>query len=138
MGKGQYTAQQFIDAIPGSGGIKSTIAQRVGCSWSTVDVYIKKYSTIAAAYADELEGVLDLAESVLLQNIQFVKAAQNDHKKPVDTSDVKWLLSKRGKARGYGDKQELEVTGKDGAPLLPPAIVFEPHQKDDEDTETGN
>jgi hypothetical protein len=96
---------------------KATIAQRVGCAWHTAEKYIKEYPTVAAAYADEQENILDLAESLVYQNIQFAKKAQNDHKKPVDTSDAKWLLSKRGKARGYGDKQELEVTGGDGKPL---------------------
>ena len=30
-----YTAQTFIDAIPGTGGIVSAIARKVGCEWNT-------------------------------------------------------------------------------------------------------
>jgi len=33
MTRAVYTAEQFIKAIPGSGGIISTIARRVGCGW---------------------------------------------------------------------------------------------------------
>jgi len=35
MPVGLFLLKQFIDAIPGSGGIITTIAKRVGCSWNT-------------------------------------------------------------------------------------------------------
>ena len=33
MGRSLFTAKQFVDAIPGTGGIIDTIAKRVGCDW---------------------------------------------------------------------------------------------------------
>ena len=30
-----YKTQQFLDAIPGTGGIITAIAKRLGCSWHT-------------------------------------------------------------------------------------------------------
>ena len=104
MGKPLYTAKQFIDAIPRSGGIVTTIAQRVGCTWHTADKYIKGHPTVLQAYLNECETVLDRAESVLITSI-------NDG----NTQDAKWLLSRKGKARGYGDN--LALTGKDGGPF---------------------
>lgn len=101
----QYRAQDFIDAIPGSGGIKSTIAKKLGCAWDTVDRAISDYPTVKAAYDNECEKVLDLAESVLLKNIE-----------QGDSADAKWYLSRKGKRRGYVERSE--VTGADASPLV--------------------
>ena len=57
MGKELYTAKQFIDAIPGTGGIVSTIADRVGCKWHTARKYIEEYPTIKEVYNEEIERV---------------------------------------------------------------------------------
>ena len=46
MANAHYTAKQFIEAIPGSGGIVSTIARRVGCNWYTAKKYIDNYPTV--------------------------------------------------------------------------------------------
>lgn len=105
MGKPeQFTAKQFIDAIPGSAGIVTTIAKRVGCSWHTCKKYIETYPTIRDAYQDECESLTDYAESKL---IEAIKAG--------DLAAVKYYLSTKGKNRGYSERQE--VTGKDGGPV---------------------
>ncbi len=104
MGNG-YTAQTFIDAIPGTGGIISAIARKVGCEWNTAKKYIDNYPTVRAAYDAECEAMLDLAESTVLKNI-----------KDGDTADAKWYLTKKGKRRGYGDS--VELTGEGGGPLV--------------------
>ena len=95
-----FTAQQFIDAIPGTGGIVATIAKRVGCVWRTAKKYIDTYPTVAQAYDDESESVLDLAESKLLQAI-----------KDGDGRMIRYMLSTKGKQRGYVEKQEVEHSG---------------------------
>lgn len=105
MGKPkQYTASQFIDAIKNSGGIVSTIAARVGCDWYTAKRYIDGMPTVAQAYADECEAVLDLAESKIIMSI-----------KDGDTHDAKWYLTKKGKHRGYGEV--LTLRGEDDSPI---------------------
>ena len=105
-----YSAQQFIKAIPGTGGIITAIAQRVGCEWHTAKKYITTYATIAQAYADEQERVLDRAESVLITSIN-----------EGNTQDAKWMLSRKGKHRGYGDN--LSLTGEDGGPVETRLVV---------------
>ena len=103
MGNG-YTAQVFLEAIPGTGGIVSAIARKVGCDWNTAKKYIDQYPTVRAAYDAECEAMLDLAESTVLKNI-----------KDGDTQDAKWYLTKKGKRRGYGDT--VALTGEGGGPV---------------------
>jgi len=105
MGKELFTAKQFLDAIPKSAGIISTIAKRIGCDWHTAKKYIVNYPTIQQAYQDECETVTDLAEAKLIEAIQGS-----------DLSAIKYYLSTKGKHRGYVERQE--VTGADGGKLL--------------------
>jgi hypothetical protein len=97
---GRYTAQQFIDVIPGTGGIITTIAKRVGCKWHTAKKYVTEYATVKAAYDAECESVLDAAESVILGDIMD---------KEVQTA--KWYLTMKGADRGYAPKQRTEHEG---------------------------
>lgn len=96
MGK-TYSVAQFKAAIPGSGSIISTIAKRVGCDWYTAKRHIDASATLSRMYKDERESILDMAESVLFKNIENG-----------DSADSKWILSKLGKDRGYGDSVDLK------------------------------
>jgi len=102
-----YRAQQFIDAIPNSGGIITAIAQRVGCSWHTAQKYIVAMPTVAQAYQDEVEKVGDLAETTLIKSIR-----------DGDVSSAKFYLTTKARHRGYVMKTETEITGKDGGALV--------------------
>ena len=93
-----YRAKDFIEAIPGSGGIISTIAKRVGCKWGTAKKWIVEKPSVQEAYDNERESTLDIAESVILDSIKD-KVVQ----------DAKWYMSKKGKDRGYGDRLELDA-----------------------------
>ena len=102
MGNGkQFTAEQFIKAIPGTAGIVSTIATRCGCDWHTAKKWIEGHPTIKAIYDDEREGILDLAEAKLIQAI-----------KDGDLGAIKYYLGTQGKGRGYVERHEM--TGADG------------------------
>jgi len=68
-GNNQFKAQAFIEAIPGTGGIISTIAKRVGCSWHTAEKYIREYPSIHQAYKDEKAAVDDKALSNVLKAV---------------------------------------------------------------------
>jgi len=100
MSRDLYTAAQFIEAIKGSGGIVSTIAKRIGCTWHTAKKYIDTYSTIEVAYNAECERVDDLAESILITSI-----------KEGNTQDAKWWLARKRKDK-FSERQE--VTGVNG------------------------
>lgn len=96
--KNHFKAQQFIDVIPGSAGIITTIAKRIGCDWHTVKRYIDNYATIKAAYDDECEKVLDAAESVVIGEIVEQK----------DIQTAKWYLTMKGSRRGYAQVQRQQ------------------------------
>ena len=100
MGKPLYTAQQFLEAIPGTGGIVTAIAKKVGCDWSTAKKYIGAHPTVQAAYNDECESVLDLAEA---KTIQLIQAG--------DAQMIRYYLSTKGKDRGYGDRVDVHHEG---------------------------
>lgn len=105
MAKGrEFTQDQVLQAIKGSGGIVSAVGSKLGCAWHTADKYINKWETTRRAMADEGEKVLDLAENKLIE------AIQNGEQWAIQT-----LLKTKGKKRGYTERQEF--TGADGEQL---------------------
>lgn len=107
-----FQASQFIAAIPGTSGIISSIAKKVGCSWNTAKAFIDNYPTVKAAFEAEREGLLDIAESVLANNIKLSLQQQQSGKVTADSTDAKWVLARLGKHRGYAEKQEIEHSGE--------------------------
>ena len=97
----KYTQQNVLEAIKGSGSIVSTVARRLGCEWITAKRYIEKWEVTQRAMLDEEETILDMAESKLYE------AIQNN-----DIQAAKWILSTKGKRRGFSERQE--ITGADG------------------------
>ena len=91
-----FTEDEVLAAVEGSLGIMSKVAQNLGCTWGTAQAYVKKYASALKAWDDEREKMLDLAES------KIFKAINLD-----DIGSAKWLLSTRGRERGYGNQIEL-------------------------------
>ncbi len=109
----------FEPHIKGSGGIVSTIAAKVGCEWNTAEKWIKNNASLKALYDAECETVLDVAESVVYGNVQVAAKLQADARKVgvaaiVDSADAKWLLTKKGKRRGYGDESDITLKAAGG------------------------
>ena len=98
--------EKLLEAIKGSAGIISTIAKRLEVEWHTAETRIQKYPEALKAFADEREGILDMAEATILTSI-----------KQGDTGSAKWLLSTIGRKRGFTEKQEIGITGSDGGPV---------------------
>ena len=123
--KRRYTVADFEQAIPGSGGVVTTIAARVGCHWATAEVWINKSPTLQKLYDAEMEIMLDAAESVVHNNIRAAQKKQesSDNTEIVESGDARWFLSRRGKRRGYGDSQE--ITGAGGGPVEIAATVMD-------------
>ena len=101
----KYTMETALEAIKGSGAIISTVAKRLGCGWMTARATIEKWDETKRAFSDEQETILDMAESKLYESIQNG-----------NTQDAKWLLSTKGKNRGYSERKE--ITGADGDPVM--------------------
>lgn len=101
MGKPIFSNAQFLAALPKSGGIWTTIAQRVGCNRHTAEKRILANPTLKQAWKDECEAVGDIAESKLIEAIEAG-----------DLAAIKFYLSTKAKNRGYSER--TEITGKDG------------------------
>lgn len=103
----QFTAQQFIDAIPGTGGIISALARKVGCAWHTAQKYIDSYPTVKQAYENECAGIDDLAETTVIKAI-----------KGGDLGAAKWWLEKRRRDK-FSDRLEVkaEISGPEGSAI---------------------
>ena len=92
-----FQISEIKNAIEGSGGIMSTIAQRLKCDWHTANTKIKEAGLTDLVIAEK-ETLLDLAESKLIQNIQ-----------DQDTTSIIFYLKTQGKKRGYVEKTEVEA-----------------------------
>ena len=116
MGRHKFLASQVAEALQKSHGLQTLAAEALGCSCRTVSNYIKEHPTVAEAYDEAREVVLDVAESKLYKAI-------NDGKEWA----IKFYLSTVGKSRGYTQKQEIEHSGevKSGVLLVPAEISLD-------------
>lgn len=90
MGKG-FTKEQTLQAISNSGGIVTTVQQRLGCkSWETAKRYIEKWSDTREAWETENCHTDDLAQSVLIKDIQNG-----------NVQSAKWWLERRRRKEFY-------------------------------------
>ena len=110
MATQKFTVTEFLEAIKGTGGIKSVVAKKLGCDWITVHRYAARYPTIQAALDAEDESITDLAEAKALALI-------NSEYWPA----IKYRLETKGKGRGYTTRQE--ITGADGGAITLYSIV---------------
>lgn len=87
----------FKQAIKGSGGIQSVIAERLKISRGRTSQYIKKYPKFKKLLDIEREKVIDIAESELF------KALNNGEKWAINK-----ILKTIGAKRGYIEIQKIE------------------------------
>lgn len=97
---GRYTAQQFIDAIEGTGGVVSLIAKRVGCAWNTAKKHIETMPTVQQAWQNERSRINDLAKDNIIRSIEDDK----------DLQMSKWWLSVLDDE--FKPKQTVEHSGR--------------------------
>lgn len=89
----------FREAVKNSRGIITIIAQRLQTTRKAIYDYLEKSKKARELLEEEREKPFDVAESVVMQKLQ-----ENDLK----AAEILLLKHKRGRARGYGEKQELE------------------------------
>lgn len=115
MGEVRHSTDRIIDAIQGSGGIKMSIARKLGVHRNTVDNYLNRFSTVREAYDQEVASVGDDAESVIIDSIRVER----------DVDTAKWYARMKLRDRGYVERNE--VTGKDGTDIvIREVVVHEP------------
>lgn len=96
-----YTAQQMIDALEATRGMKTLTAKRLGCAYQTVQRYINKYPTVKQAYLDAHNMMGDAVELKL-----YEKAMSGD------TTAMIFMLKTKFRERGYSEKYQIEVSFK--------------------------
>lgn len=89
------------NAIEGSGGIISVVAQKCGVSRQAIYNYLEKHSDLKTALEQQKQMLVDKAESNL---VEAVNAKQ--------WGATKYVLSTLGKDRGYTTKVESEQSGE--------------------------
>lgn len=94
----KYSAKDFIKAIPNTGGVISTIAKKVGCTWDTAKRWIETSPTVKKVYDNEVAVVGDMA----LSNV--IKKIEDGH-----LGASFWYLSK--KVEGFEDKSKIDHGG---------------------------
>jgi hypothetical protein len=102
MAKQRYTAEKVITALRASGGVMAEAAKKLECHRGTVENYIKRYPTVAAAYEEARATLVDTAESKLM--------AMVDHG---EWPAVRFVLVTLGNRRGYGPHAEVATAAID-------------------------
>ena len=96
MATKKYTAQQLIEVLEATHGMVYLAAERLGCTPQTVYNYLERYPKVRQAKATAEGRMLDVGEVKLFEQV-----------KAGEPWAIKYLLSTKGKGRGYSEKMEL-------------------------------
>ena len=98
----KVTKRKLLAAIKSSkGGIISAIAEKCGVAWGTCNNAIQSDPECLQAWIDQRELFLDVCENTIAKSVASG-----------DTQDAKWVLSRLGKKRGYGDQVDVTSGGE--------------------------
>jgi len=101
MNKTEQHKKALIEALTKSLGIVTTACKQVGVGRTTYYQWLREDPEFKKAVADVKEVALDFAESQLHKQIQ-----------EGNTTATIFYLKTQGKARGYVERQEIEVAEK--------------------------
>lgn len=93
------TNEQIVQALKASHGMVYVAAEAISCSPNTIKRRCRDVKWVREALEHERERALDVAETALMHRVE-----------DGDVSAIKYLLSCRGKERGYGES--LAVTAR--------------------------
>lgn len=103
----RITNAKIIDALRETHGNFMLSAKKLGCSRVMIWSRVKKSEELQKVVEDEREGMVDIAEGALYSSLLNQ-----------DPWAVQFTLKTRGKDRGYVERQQTEITGKDGDPII--------------------
>jgi len=148
MAQMEQQKRKLLDMLRTTLGVVETACQRTGIGRTTHYRWLKNDKKYAAEVADIEEVALDFgvtqlhklmggytvpdSKVFLVDHTEFKGGKAVVTKKPLvvplvkhhgpDASAVIFFLKSKGKRRGYVERNE--VTGKDGAPVVPSAVSF--------------
>ncbi|HUU87351.1 MAG TPA: hypothetical protein VMX17_06325 [Candidatus Glassbacteria bacterium] len=99
----RITKKNFKEALKNTGGNQSRIAEKLEVSRQAVSLFLQRNLDMKLLHEEENDLLYDMAEDNVAIDVMVHK----------DTDESKWLLlnSKKGRARGYGQKTEIEHVG---------------------------
>lgn len=85
---------------------------------STVYYWLRQHDDFSRNYAQSRE---DAADSLVDRLLEIADTEEDAQRAKLKCDNIKWVAS-RMKPKNYGDRQQLEHTGKDGKDLMPTRI----------------
>lgn len=93
----KITKKRFLEALKGTYGVRTRIAEKLGVTRGAITTYIKKHPELEPIIEEETQEIIDTAENKLFSLINQGEFRAIDK-----------ILSTKGKNRGYAEKQEIE------------------------------
>lgn len=106
MGKQRYTVKQVTAALVKTKGLVYLAARDLGCEPATIHNYAKRYAVVRETLVTARGEVVDVAEAALYKAILAGEQWA-----------VLFALRTQGKGRGYVERVEQEVSGRDGGAI---------------------
>ena len=106
MRKKKYTEDQLLAAVEGCRGIVQEVALKLECTRQTVYNYASEYASIQESIDNERGIFVDRAEKKLEEAVERG-----------EWPAIAYTLNNLGRNRGYGDRRELEISGREGGPI---------------------
>lgn len=103
----RYTDDQFATVLTECKGMMYVAAKRLGCDYHTMQDRVGKSARLQAIVAEQTGQMLDTAELKLYQSVTSGELGA-----------IKYLLSTKGKERGYVERIEQRHGGDDDAPAM--------------------
>ena len=100
----RVTVTEIERALRVAAGVRTAAAERLGISRQALARRIQASARLQRVVAEVEDNLLDMAEAKILQSVQAG-----------DLSSARYLLDRKGRARGWGSR--TEITGPAGAPV---------------------
>ena len=101
----RITKANFREALVNSGGNQARIAEKMEVTRQAIGLFLKRNPEMRVELDDEADRLIEWAEDNVAMSVMIHK----------DIDDSKWILtnSKKGKSKGWGQKQEIEHSGEE-------------------------
>jgi hypothetical protein len=103
----QFTAKQVIDALIATSGMKTKAAQRLGCTYNTIQRYVKTYPSVAEALQEAHEKLGDNVELTLMNEALGQRDETGKLIREPNTAALIFLAKTKFKSRGFVERQEV-------------------------------
>lgn len=128
--------RSILEALEAKYGIVTDACKSIGLNRSTFYGWLQNDPEFKLAVDELQEVAIDYVEGKLFERItgvEIVKGIDKDglnivYSLPPDVQAISLYLKTRGKKRGYIEKTEMELYGKDGEPLSVAINIIKPIQ----------